>query len=121
MTVNDAVAKRVSDLLKANNMSQYRLEQETGIQHVHPVTGDIYSLEILTVDGHVKKGKYVSSHLHLNVTYLLEANDEDFIKNKEDENSSVTWIPIDNLDNLVEENHMKVIYQKIIDKYIKNS
>ena len=33
MTVNDAVAKRVSDLLKANNMSQYRLEQETGIQH----------------------------------------------------------------------------------------
>ncbi|MBE6554171.1 MAG: helix-turn-helix transcriptional regulator [Ruminococcaceae bacterium] len=33
MTVNDAVAKRVSDLLKANNMSQYRLEQESGIQH----------------------------------------------------------------------------------------
>ena len=33
MTVNDAVAKRVSDLLKANNISQYRLEQESGIQH----------------------------------------------------------------------------------------
>lgn len=33
MTVNDAVAKRVSKLLKQNNMSQYRLEQESGIQH----------------------------------------------------------------------------------------
>ena len=33
MTVNDAVAKRVSELLKEKNMSQYRLEQESGIQH----------------------------------------------------------------------------------------
>ena len=33
LTVNDAVAKRVSKLLKEKNMSQYRLEQESGIQH----------------------------------------------------------------------------------------
>ena len=33
MTVNDAVAKRISDLLIQKNMSQYRLEQESGIQH----------------------------------------------------------------------------------------
>lgn len=33
MTVNDAVAKRISDLLQAKGMSQYRLEQESGIQH----------------------------------------------------------------------------------------
>ena len=33
MTVNDAVAKRISKLLSENNMSQYRLEQESGIQH----------------------------------------------------------------------------------------
>ena len=33
MTVNDAVAKRVLDLLKVHNMSQYRLEQKSGIQH----------------------------------------------------------------------------------------
>ena len=33
MTINDAVAKRISDLLKKNNMSQYRLEQLSGIQH----------------------------------------------------------------------------------------
>lgn len=33
MTVNDAVAKRISMLLKEKNISQYRLEQESGIQH----------------------------------------------------------------------------------------
>lgn len=33
MTVNDAVAKRISNLLKEKSMSQYRLEHESGIQH----------------------------------------------------------------------------------------
>ncbi len=33
MTVNDAVAKRVLALLKEKGISQYRLEQESGIQH----------------------------------------------------------------------------------------
>lgn len=33
MTVNDAVAKRVTKLLREKEMSQYRLEQESGIQH----------------------------------------------------------------------------------------
>ncbi len=33
MTVNDAVAKRITALLKEKNMSQYRLEQNSGIQH----------------------------------------------------------------------------------------
>lgn len=33
MTVNDAVAKRISKLLKEKNISQYRLEQNSGIQH----------------------------------------------------------------------------------------
>ncbi len=35
MTVNDAVAKRVLDLLRDRNMTQYRLEQLSGIQHGH--------------------------------------------------------------------------------------
>ena len=33
MTVNNAVAKRISNLLREKDMSQYRLEQESGIQH----------------------------------------------------------------------------------------
>lgn len=33
MTVNDAVAKRIFKLLSEKGMTQYRLEQESGIQH----------------------------------------------------------------------------------------
>ena len=33
MTVNDAVAKRILCLLQEKDMTQYRLEQESGIQH----------------------------------------------------------------------------------------
>ena len=33
MTVNDAVAKRIAKLLRERNISQYRLEQDSGIQH----------------------------------------------------------------------------------------
>ncbi len=35
MTVNDAVAKRIINLLTEKKMTQYRLEQLSGIQHGH--------------------------------------------------------------------------------------
>ncbi len=35
MTVNDAVAKRVIELLNEKKMTQYLLEQLSGIQHGH--------------------------------------------------------------------------------------
>lgn len=35
MTVNDAVATRILQLLTQKNMTQYRLEQQSGIQHGH--------------------------------------------------------------------------------------
>ena len=33
MTVNDAVARRIIKLLSDKNMTQYRLEKQSGIQH----------------------------------------------------------------------------------------
>ena len=35
MTVNDAVVKRILQLLKEKKMTQYRLEKLSGIQHGH--------------------------------------------------------------------------------------
>ena len=66
-------------------------KEETGVRHIHPLSEDICSLEILTVDGHVKHGQYVSSHLHLNITWLLEADDTDELSQKPDENKGVAW------------------------------
>ena len=66
--------------------------EETGITNLKPVSEGIFSLEMLTVDGHVKRGEYVSSHLHANVTYLLEADETDTLHIKPDENSGVRWV-----------------------------
>ena len=65
--------------------------EESGLTSVCPVSENLFSLEILTVDGHEKRGRYVPSHLHLNVTYLLEANDAEPLAVKPDENSAVGW------------------------------
>ena len=70
------------------------VREESGLTDVTPVSKDIFSLEILTVDGHEKRGIYVSSHLHLNVTYLLEADPAAPVRCKADENSRVGWFPL---------------------------
>lgn len=67
------------------------VREESGLTAVRPVSSALYSLEILTVDGHEKRGRYVSSHLHLNVTYLVEADPALPVRCKTDENSQVGW------------------------------
>lgn len=67
------------------------LQEETGVRNAVLVSPDIFSLEILTVDGHIKKGAYVPSHLHLNITYLAEADENESLTVNEDENQAVKW------------------------------
>lgn len=67
------------------------VREESGLAHVRLAMEDIFSIEILTVDGHEKHGEYVSSHLHLNVTYLIEADPEEPVRIKPDENSKISW------------------------------
>lgn len=90
--------------------------EETGVKNVYPITNDICSIEILPVNSHIKKGKYVASHLHLSVAYILEANEEDELFIKEDENSGVRWILMDEIDKYVNEEHMIGVYNKLINK-----
>ena len=66
------------------------VREESGIPAT-PVSEDILSVEILPVSGHEKRGEYLPSHLHLNVTFLLEADPNAPIRPKEDENSRVGW------------------------------
>ena len=91
--------------------------EETGVSSVHPVTEDIYSLEVLTVDGHEKRGEYVSSHLHMNVTYLLQADESERVHICEDENSGVAWFSLDDaLKASSEPWFVQRIYKKLNDK-----
>ena len=97
------------------------VKEEAGISCVRPVSEKIFSLESLTVDGHVKRGKYVSSHLHLNVTYLLEADSEEQVFVKEDENSGVSWFtPEEALKKSTEPWFVERVYGKLVEKMKKN-
>lgn len=102
------------DLLQA---ALREVQEESGVHNVRPVSEDIFSIEVLTVDGHVKKGAYVSSHLHLNVTYLLEARETDSLSVKPDENSKVGWFSLeDAVQASTEEWFRENIYQKLNQK-----
>ncbi len=94
-------------------------EEESGLKHLKVLSDGIYSLEILTVDSHIKRGKFVPSHLHLDCCYLFEADENEPLKIKEDENSGVKWIDIDKATKVTNEPKMVPIYQKLNDKLFK--
>ncbi len=90
--------------------------EETSLQRIQPVTRAPFSLEILPVPPHWKRGRFVVAHLHLNVTYLLEGDDRQPIAVKPDENSAVRWFPLDDAVCASAEPDMRVVYQKLNDK-----
>lgn len=92
------------------------VKEETGVSEVEPLFSDIFSLEILTVIGHEKAGRYVAPHLHLSIAYLVEADENEKLKIKKDENSAVRWIPIDEVNEYSNEPHMQKVYSKLIAK-----
>lgn len=100
------------------NVAIKEAKEESGLINIKPLDdGNIFSLESLCVEGHIKKGVYVSSHIHLNVTYLLEANDKEILKIKEDENKNLGWFDFDDIYTLSNEAwFIKNIYPKLNDK-----
>ena len=91
--------------------------EESGIRPVRCASEEIFSVESLTVDGHEKRGEYVSSHLHLNVTYLLIADEGDALTIKPDENSGVRWFaPEEALRASSELWYRERIYRKLNEK-----
>ena len=91
--------------------------EETGIEHVRPLSPEIFSLEVLTVDGHEKRGEYVPSHLHMNVTYLLEAEESDTLHVCREENSGVAWFTLEEaLKASTEPWFVERIYKKLNNK-----
>ena len=102
------------------NVALKEAKEETGLSNIRPITDSIYTMEIICVNGHIKRNKYVSSHLHLNLTYLLEADENEKLKIKRDENSGVKWIDINKSIGISSEDWMKGIYKKIINKMETN-
>ena len=97
-------------------------KEETGVKTIKPLMEGIASVDILPVWGHVKKGKYVPTHMHLSVAYILIADEREALEINPEENSGVMWIPVEKLEEYCNEPQIVTIYHKLIDKansYVK--
>ena len=94
-------------------------KEETGITNLTTLKEGIASIELIQVRRHKKKGKYVAPHIHMNVSYLFEADGNEPLKIKEDENKGVMWIPIKELDLKIseEDKDMTYVYHKLLKDY----
>ena len=92
------------------------VNEETGLENIKVLSDGIYGLQILTVDSHIKRGEFVPSHLHLDCCFLLEADEKENLRIKEDENSGVKWIDINEAIKITNEEKMKPIYKKLNEK-----
>lgn len=103
------------------SVAMKELMEETGVRNARFVSEDIFSLETLTVDGHMKKGIYVPSHLHFNITYLIEADESEKLITKPDENKGVKWFGIEEALTAPSEKWMIAhIYKKMLQKMGKS-
>lgn len=90
--------------------------EETELKHLQLLDKRILAIDILPVPPHMKRGAFVSAHVHLNVTYLCQADEQEALTSKPDENSGVKWIPVEEIEQIVTEEDMKPVYRKLMEK-----
>jgi len=98
------------------NVAIKETQEETGVQNLTPYHTDIFMLDTIYVPNHIKNGKHISDHLHLNATYLLIANEKEALVVNEKENSGVKWFDIETVLEVVHEPRMIPIYKKAFKK-----
>lgn len=88
--------------------------EESGLETLTPVCPNPTGLDILTVTGHFKRGKWVAPHLHLSLCYSFIADPDQPLRIKPDENSGVQWLPLDRLSEFVSEPALLPVYERIL-------
>lgn len=102
-----------SDLL---GVALRETKEETGVTSVVPISSKIYMIDIFPVLEHIRKGKRVPPHLHLNVAYLLEADENEITTIQADENTKVGWIPISDIAKYATKEAMQKMGLKLIEQ-----
>lgn len=99
-------------------VAEKEAREETGIKTLRPLTPGIFSLEIIPVDFHQKRGNFVPSHTHLDCCFLFEADENMSVQIKPDENSGVKWFNLDEAVSARKEPIMQEIYRKLNQKLL---
>ena len=91
-------------------------QEETGLTELRPLYDGVFSIQVLDVDHHIKRGQYVASHLHLDCCFLWEADEDAPLQARPGENSGVRWVPIDEVLPVCSEPVMDIVYAKLNEK-----
>ena len=67
------------------------VEEETGLK-TKVLDSSIYAISASPIIGHIKRGNYIPAHTHLDVIYLLEADESLPLNYREEESKGVKWI-----------------------------
>lgn len=89
-------------------------KEETGISEATPLSKNIVSMDILPVYGHMRKGKYISAHLHLSLAYILITSEKEKLIVNENENSGVCWFTLDRFNKDYFDANDVYLYGKLI-------
>lgn len=91
------------------------VEEETGLKTTI-LDSSIYAISASPIAGHVKRGKYIPAHTHLDVVYLLEADDTLPLNYKEEESKGVKWISLEEAigENIVD--FIRPVHKRLIEK-----
>jgi 8-oxo-dGTP pyrophosphatase MutT (NUDIX family) len=73
-------------------------EEETGLKP-KVLYKEPFLISSNPVKSHIKRGKFVSAHIHYDLLYLMEADDSIPLKYREDESKGVKWISFDDIEN----------------------
>ena len=91
------------------------VEEETGLK-ISPLNNSIFAVQTLPVKDHIKRGKPISAHTHLDVVYVMEANDKLPLVYREDESKGVKWIPFENASDETMCDFIRPVHKKLIKK-----
>lgn len=91
------------------------MEEENGLK-TKILDESIFAISASPIIGHIKRGKYVSAHTHLDVVYLLEAEDKEALAFRKEESKGVKWSPFEEAigDNIVD--FIRPVHKRLIKK-----
>lgn len=100
------------------SVAVHEVEEETGLK-TKVLDDSIFAISASPIIGHIKRGKYVPAHTHLDVVYLLEADDKEMLVFREDESKGVKWITFEEAigDNIVD--FIRPVHKRLIEKLNK--
>jgi len=97
-------------------VAKKEVKEESGLTNIKALSERIFSVDILPVGLHNRKGLIVNHHLHLNITYLIQAKEAEQLVIKEDENEDLRWFDINEYKSSVSEKLMISVYKKLNNK-----